>query len=170
VAQPPELLLVNGYEGDNAAERAALAGVPADSRLVGAPGAPRKALVMYGMGNFCSTMFNELCRVGLLATLQLAPPAPGGPPGAPWRWTAPAWHWCYNEARVLRGGAPRTLLAVRSCGAGAPPADRPHAEAARLCGRKRALVDYMVQHVLGSDSDGSKRARPEQAKPPRFYL
>ncbi len=59
VAQPAEVLLLNGF-GDAAnsidedgccdEERAALAALPAASRLAGAPGPPRKALVLYCLG------------------------------------------------------------------------------------------------------------------------
>jgi len=168
VAQPAEVLLVNGYQGESEAERGALEGVPACSRLGGCEGAPRKALVLYGMGNFCSTMFNELCRTALLVSLQLRPPAADAPPDAPWRWDAPAWHWLFNEAAVVRGAAlaaaqHRRLLLVRSVGADALP---PAGEAARLCARKRALVDFMEAHVLGGGSAGL----PEEAKPPPFRL
>ena len=70
--QPGEVLLVNGYSGVDAEERAALAHVPQSSRMHGVAGPPRKALVLYSLGNFCTTMFNELCRVGLLLTLLAA--------------------------------------------------------------------------------------------------
>jgi poly-gamma-glutamate capsule biosynthesis protein CapA/YwtB (metallophosphatase superfamily) len=54
VAQPAEVLLLNGFIGNGAAERSALAGVPAASRLDGAPGPPRKALVLYCLGASCT--------------------------------------------------------------------------------------------------------------------
>ena len=53
VTQPAEVLLVNGYEGSEAcsgAERAALAQLPAASRLADVAGPPRKALVLYCLG------------------------------------------------------------------------------------------------------------------------
>jgi poly-gamma-glutamate capsule biosynthesis protein CapA/YwtB (metallophosphatase superfamily) len=53
VAQPVEVLLLNGYCGAPGAcdsERAALAALPAASRIAGAPGPPRKALVLYSLG------------------------------------------------------------------------------------------------------------------------
>ena len=53
VAQPPEVLLVNGYDSCAAcggAERAALARLPPASRLDGVAGPPRKALVLYCLG------------------------------------------------------------------------------------------------------------------------
>jgi hypothetical protein len=59
LAQPPEVLLVNGYDGSgDVAERAVLAGLPAASRLEGADGPPRKALVLYCLG-----AMHACCRV-----------------------------------------------------------------------------------------------------------
>lgn len=165
---PSEVLLVDGYEGRGEAERAALRGVPHESRVASAgaktaggalpPPPPRKALVLYGLGNFCSTMFNELCRVGLLATLKLNPPE-GMESGAPWGWSLPEWHWLYNEAAVLRGAAmgapPRRLLLVRSdCGTSTEhcPDDRADDSVAALLGpRKRRLVDFTRDHVFGGE-------------------
>jgi len=49
VAQPAEVLLVNGYQGESEAEAQALRDVPGCSRM-DAPGPARKALVLYGMG------------------------------------------------------------------------------------------------------------------------
>jgi hypothetical protein len=128
-------------------------------------------------GNFCNTMMNELCRVGLLQTLRLRPP-PSHPP--PERrhctWSPLAWHWLFNEAAVLRGSrlalAPRSTLLVASDGS-VDAALAGAAEAARLGGRKRRLVDFVRAHVLGGGSvaeAGAKRARPEDARPPRFFL
>ena len=176
LAQPAEVLLVNGYRGETAAEASALARLPASSRLTAA-GPPRKALVLYGMGNFCNSMFNELCRVGLLATLQLRPPPAASPAGTPWAWSAPAWHWLYNEAAVLRGHGlwsrrPRRLLHVRSVGRDtAALAEDAVPEAGQLCRRKREQVEFMVGHVLGDEEGGAaKRERCEEARPPRFLL
>jgi hypothetical protein len=59
VAQPAEVLLLNGYgdaansaddDGCSDEDRAALAALPAASRLTGALGPPRKALVLYCLG------------------------------------------------------------------------------------------------------------------------
>ena len=54
VTQPAEVLLVNGYDGSSdacgGAERAALAKLPAASRLDDVAGPPRKALVLYCLG------------------------------------------------------------------------------------------------------------------------
>ena len=50
VTQPAEVLLLNGYAGADDAERAALAPLPPASRLDGAAGPPRKALVLYCLG------------------------------------------------------------------------------------------------------------------------
>lgn len=121
----------------SAAEAAALRALPAACRLSGAEGPPRKALVAYCLGaqissdrkavryaidfgvrlfdpsrtwragNFCTTMFNELCRVGLLAALHLRRHGGGnesgsggnGNKGGGVTWTLAELHWLYNEAR-----------------------------------------------------------------------
>ena len=186
LAQPPEVLLVNGYDGGgDAAERAALAQVPPASRLEGVDGPPRKALVLYCLGamhaccgcgcgvsdhtrcfvgapgNFCSTMFNELCRVGSLLTLQVSPPPS---PGAPWAWRLPTWHWLYNEARVLLrppGAPPRRLLLLARDGDDGDDGEYGD-DAALLAPRKRALLDFTRQHVLGGS------AQPRVLPPMRF--
>jgi poly-gamma-glutamate capsule biosynthesis protein CapA/YwtB (metallophosphatase superfamily) len=57
VAQPAELLLLNGFDGGSgcsAAGRAALAALPPAARLDGAPGPPRQALVLYSLGARCA--------------------------------------------------------------------------------------------------------------------
>jgi hypothetical protein len=127
-------------------------------------------------------MFNELCRVGALLTLQLTPP---GGVGAgeqreartrPWDWRLPTWHWLYNEARVLLrvpGAPPRRLLHMATDGADVPDGhvaaeEAPRAErleAQLLVPRKRALVDFTRAHVLGG---GDGRAGASGYKPPRF--
>jgi hypothetical protein len=126
-------------------------------------------------------MFNEICRVGLLMTLQLTapPPPPAGSPAAPWAWRLPAWHWLYNDAAVLRGAtwAPRTrrrLVHVASDGAGTLSAEGGTDSAAHtLAPRKRKLVDFMRCHVLGSpgqDGAGAGGGAPEQLVPPPMAL
>lgn len=50
VAQPAEVLLLNGYTGQDDAEARALRNVPPCCRMDGAPGPPRKALVLYCLG------------------------------------------------------------------------------------------------------------------------
>ena len=105
-------------------------------------------------------MFNELCRVGTLLTLQVSPPAS---PGAPWTWRLPTWHWLYNDAHVLLRppGAPRRrlLLLARD---GADGADAPCDDAALLAPRKRRLLDFTRDHVLGGS------ALPRVLPPMRF--
>ena len=113
-----------------------------------------------GAGNFCSSMFNELCRVGSLLTLQVSPPPADG---APWAWRLPTWHWFYNEARVLLrvpGAPPRRLLYLARDGTdhdGVPCDD-----AALLAPRKRRLLHFTREHVLGGG------AAPRLIPPIRF--
>ena len=111
-------------------------------------------------------MFNELCRVGTLLTLQLTPPAADtSAPAAPWDWRLPTWHWLYNEARVLLRvpfAPPRRLLYIArdggdGCAAaaadrGAADAGLPCDDAALLAPRKRALLEFSRAHVLGGDT------------------
>jgi len=96
-------------------------------------------------------MFNELCRVGTLLTLQVSPPAS---PDAPWSWRLPTWHWMYNEARVLLrlpGAAPRRLLYLARDGDGLDGDGLPCDDAQLLAPRKRRLLDFTRHHVLGGD-------------------
>jgi hypothetical protein len=128
-------------------------------------------------GNFCSTMFNELCRVGTLLTLQLTPAAADGDAaaaGTPWDWRLPTWHWLYNEARVLlrapRAPPRRLLYAARDgaddCGLrGADGADGAELEANALSARKRALLAFVRAHVL---HPGGAGARSDARRPPPF--
>ena len=105
-------------------------------------------------------MFNELCRVGSLLTLQVSPPAA---PGAPWGWRLPTWHWMYNEARVLfrAPGAPRRrLLYLARDGSDADGA--PCEDDALLAPRKRRLLQFTREHVLGGS------AQPRVVPPLRF--
>jgi hypothetical protein len=130
-------------------------------------------------------MFNELCRVGALLTLQLTPPSGVGGAGEqreartrPWDWRLPTWHWLYNEARVLLrapGAPPRRLLHIATDGGDVPPPDADAAaqqapratrrDAELLAPRKRALVDFTRAHVLGGGEGG---AGTSAYKPPRF--
>ena len=103
-------------------------------------------------GNFCTTMFNELCRVGTLLTLQLTPPAGAAAEGAPWDWQLPTWHWLYNEAHVLLRPAfapSRTLRYLARDGGDDAAAPRCEDAAALLGARKRALLQFTRDHVLG---------------------
>ena len=105
-------------------------------------------------------MFNELCRVGTLLTLQLSPPPS---PGAPWAWALPTWHWLYNEARVLLrapGAPPRALLYLARDGDDADGARCD--DDATLAARKRRLLQFTRDHVLGGS------AKPRQLPPIRF--
>ena len=104
-------------------------------------------------------MFNELCRVGSLLTLQMSPPVA---PGAPWAWSLPTWHWLYNDAHVLLrppGATRRLLYLARDGGDGD---DAPCDDAAMLAPRKRRLLEFTRDHVLGGS------AQPRALPPIRF--
>jgi poly-gamma-glutamate synthesis protein (capsule biosynthesis protein) len=73
VVQPLEVCFVNGYEkryGDQGA------GLPALAERTGClfgdgTGRPRKALIVYSLGNFATTMYSPLCRTGMVLSLHL---------------------------------------------------------------------------------------------------
>jgi len=197
--QPAEVLLVNGYTGASPDEASVLEQLPQWCRLEAVDGPPRKALVLYGMGaqacgcllhesmlcvltplflmgsgNFCSTMFNEICRVGLLMTLRVSPPTNANS-NHPWSWSLPSWHWLYNDAAVIRGatwarGTPRRLIHIASDGAEAWAAST---EAKTLASRKRKLLAFVRCHVTGVGPDAqhaAKAAAPERKLPPPMWL
>ena len=188
-AQIGEVLLVNGYSGVDAEEKAALAHVPQSSRMHGVAGPPRKALVLYSLGNFCTTMFNELCRVGLLLTLRVAPntdadasanPTSTSPPPA--TWGLPTWHWMYNQAAVVTGSGtlatslgvvPRVMRLVASDGATATSAaadgdaSEQHVACDGLAPRHSELVQFVRKHILrGHDTEGVVAGCERQEPPP----
>ena len=120
-------------------------------------------------------MFNELCRVGALLTLQVTPPSPpsdakSAAATAPWNWRLPTWHWLYNDARVLvrmPGAPPRRLLHIACDGADAPcfrDGDG-DGEAPLLAPRKRRLLEFTRAHVL---QGAGAAAAGEAYRPPPF--
>jgi hypothetical protein len=72
VTQPAEVLLINGYDGSSSAERAAVAQLPAASRLADVAGPPRKALVLYCLGATRALPGHAECRQ-LTHTAALSP-------------------------------------------------------------------------------------------------
>lgn len=68
VPQPTDVLFVNGYEKQLPPQIQRLAACqPESGSLLNVPGdEPRKALVIYSLGNFVSNCFTDLCNIGLL--------------------------------------------------------------------------------------------------------
>jgi poly-gamma-glutamate synthesis protein (capsule biosynthesis protein) len=89
VPQPPEILLVNGYEP----------AIQTTARVEG-PGRARKGLVFYSLGNFASAMFTPYCRLATLWPISFH----RGKGGVDWQLQSP--EFFYN--RSVRGG--RELL------------------------------------------------------------
>jgi poly-gamma-glutamate synthesis protein (capsule biosynthesis protein) len=73
VQQPAEVCFVNGYQDTcgGLVERLPAMSHPAGCVLDDGTGRPRKALVLYSLGNFTTAMFTFLCRVGLIQSLRL---------------------------------------------------------------------------------------------------
>jgi len=93
VAQPAEACFVNGYQtrlGD-----AAVAGLGPESACVleGAPGRPRKALVLYSLGNFTTALVTNPCRLGLMLRLNVFTTADG----TDWTLGEAGFAWNLNE-------------------------------------------------------------------------
>ncbi|NQT93623.1 MAG: CapA family protein [Lentisphaerae bacterium] len=67
VQQPMEVCLVNGYESGIDA-----AGIPEGCRITDGTGQPRKALVLYSLGNFTTAAWTAVCRIGMMLSLVIA--------------------------------------------------------------------------------------------------
>lgn len=109
VAQPAEVCFVNGYEaryGPEARQRLAALSPPAGCILTGAPGPPRKALILYSLGNFTTAMYTLLCQTGLIQTIALARDEATGRAD----WHAPAAQLVYNARRHPATGTRRLVL------------------------------------------------------------
>jgi poly-gamma-glutamate capsule biosynthesis protein CapA/YwtB (metallophosphatase superfamily) len=106
VPQPVEVCFVNGAEKEYIANHPELPALRADEGCViaGAPGPPRKALVLYSLGNFATAMSTDLCRTGTYYSLNVFRNA-GGPVG----WLMPAHGFVYNAPEAPPEGTRRTL-------------------------------------------------------------
>ena len=109
VQQPDEVCFVNGYEARYAALGEGLGGgrgalEPGTGCLLAdETGRPRKALVVYSLGNFVTTMATFLCQVGQMQTLVVYRDAAGAVD-----WDVPRWRLVYNDRSGADGH--RTLL------------------------------------------------------------
>jgi poly-gamma-glutamate synthesis protein (capsule biosynthesis protein) len=105
VVQPAEVLFVNGYERRNAGGSAEPA-PPEGSLLTDRRGRPRKALVLYSLGNFTTAMSTFLCRVGAIQSLRLRrDPATGRVD-----WFAPRTKLSYKAPAEDAAGGRRLVL------------------------------------------------------------
>ena len=106
VPQPAELCFVNGAEAPYTAARPKLPALAAAEGciLTGAPGPPRKALVLYSLGNFATAMNTDLCRVGTYYSLEVFRAADGAVD-----WRMPAHGLVYNAPEAPPDGKRRTL-------------------------------------------------------------
>src|SRR5262249_24876403 len=101
VVQPLEVCFVNGYE-----ERLRQQGLdpPAPAERTGwvrrdESGVPRKALIIYSLGNFVTAMYTRHCRTGLVLSLSLSRDREGHVD-----WTGPAVQLVYNARFKLLPG------------------------------------------------------------------
>jgi Bacterial capsule synthesis protein PGA_cap len=97
VVQPLEVCFVNGYERrylDAGAPAGALA-EPAGCLVRDDAGVPRKALVVYSLGNFATAMYTTHCRTGLVLGLRVRRDAETGRID----WGRPEAQFVYNVRR-----------------------------------------------------------------------
>lgn len=151
VTQPAEVLLVNGYRGRTAAEYDALQALPEDAHLECGGSNPRKALVLYSLGNFASTMYGKQQRAAALVTLSVARDG--------W-WSFDSFHFGFNRcsfwfgsSRVL--GCDRELILAQ-----VHSQEQKHmhskyqaeSEQRRLTAAERQAVELTCQQLLGQFS------------------
>jgi poly-gamma-glutamate capsule biosynthesis protein CapA/YwtB (metallophosphatase superfamily) len=99
VQQPPQVCFVNGYEKKYAADLPALK--PETGCLLTTPdGRPRKALIVYSLGNFVTTMYSDITKIAWIPSLTLArDPATGAVD-----WYGLSASWLYNRTPSALGG------------------------------------------------------------------
>jgi poly-gamma-glutamate synthesis protein (capsule biosynthesis protein) len=73
VVQPLEVCFLNGYESRLRAQGLSFPALAAQTGCVmrDEAGIPRKALIVYSLGNFVTAMYTRHCRAGLIMSLQL---------------------------------------------------------------------------------------------------
>lgn len=87
VQQPPEVCFVNDYESN----LKIVGHIPC--KLSDTSKTKRKALVLYSLGNFASTMMDDLSGFGLIASLELL----NNPQTKHIDWTLPKFEWVINR-------------------------------------------------------------------------
>src|SRR5262245_48759101 len=107
VVQPLEVCFVNGYES-RLKEQADLPALdhPSGCIVQDETGIPRKALIMYSLGNFVTAMYTMHCRTGLILGVQLERDVSGRVD-----WHRPEIKLVYNaRMKMLRAGRRLMLL------------------------------------------------------------
>ncbi|GMU58008.1 MAG: hypothetical protein AMXMBFR33_71540 [Candidatus Xenobia bacterium] len=125
VPQPSEVLFVNGAEQELPPEARPLA---ENATVQDDSGQPRKALVVYSLGNFTTTMFTAACQLGGVQSLEVRKDPSSGKTD----WNAPGLDFVFNDRGGLFGE--RRLSMARN----APPAGQ--TEAARVAARLPGAV------------------------------
>jgi poly-gamma-glutamate capsule biosynthesis protein CapA/YwtB (metallophosphatase superfamily) len=106
VVQPLEVCFVNGYEDGLRQEGLDLAALSERTGclLREASGVPRKALIVYSLGNFVTAMYTPHCRAGMVLSLCLHRDAQGRVD-----WTKPEVQLVYNARLKLLPGFRRLM-------------------------------------------------------------
>lgn len=138
VQQPPEVCFVNGYEKRYPVELAALK--PGTGSLVTtSDGRARKALIMYSLGNFTTTMLSDITRIAWIPEITLVRSAEGVD------WHAPASAWAYNKVPTLLSRTRRLAML------GAEPTAHDELNSAWLAGGLTPL-QFLKRHVGASEN------------------
>lgn len=115
VPQPAEVLFVNGAESELPPEARPLA---ENATVQDGSGQPRKALVVYSLGNFTTNMYTAACQLGGVQSLEVRKDPASGKTD----WHAPDLDFVFND----RGGlfSERRLIMARNDPDGADEAAR----------------------------------------------
>ncbi len=94
VPQPSEVCFLNGYEERHGRlkDRFPALGHPAGCLLKDAGGKPRKALIIYSLGNFTSAMYTFFCEAGVMQHIRVAKNESSGATD----WGLPGYRLVYN--------------------------------------------------------------------------
>lgn len=94
VLQPSEICFVNGYEGRHGGLRDRFPTMvhPTGCVLKDAKGKPRKALILYSLGNFTTAMYTLFCEVGIIQRIRVVKSETSGSVD----WGLPGYELVYN--------------------------------------------------------------------------
>jgi poly-gamma-glutamate synthesis protein (capsule biosynthesis protein) len=97
VLQPSEVCYVNGYEERHRQFKDQLAAMshPAGCIVKEGNGKPRKALILYSLGNFTTAMYSFFCEVGIIQNIRVAKSEVSGAVD----WGLPGYELVYNLRR-----------------------------------------------------------------------
>lgn len=141
VVQPLEVCFVNGYEQRLRKHGLDLPALVERSGCVlrDETGVPRKALIVYSLGNFVTAMYMRHCRTGLILSLRLSRDAQGRVD-----WHRPEMQFAYNTRRHPLPGQRRLTLLENFL---------EHCEQSGRTARKAgALASWLEHHLLGHES------------------